>query len=341
MISGLKHRLPDLTGPFLNHVIFWAGALLVVSAVAFGVYYYIDQRGSAPANQEALQAQLSEYEQVVRDDPNNITNRMALADAYYSLKRYDDAIDQYEAALVINDQSALARVGLGRAKLEVGDLAGASESFQKVIDLSKDADISGELVQSAYYYLGSIALDQQKPDEAIEHLKQATTFERSDSDAWYLLGTAYLQSGKLDEAAAAMTQAVLFVPDFREAYEQLALVYDQKGARGEALYARGMASYAAGQLDKAAEQLQAAISASPTLAEAHAGLGLVRETQGQKDAAIVAYRQALHLNSDNFNAVSGLARLSQPEPAASPGAELPSGHPGVQADGGSEQGVTP
>src|SRR3972149_1676768 len=223
MISGLKHRLPDLAGPILNHFIFWAGTLLVVSIVAFAAYYYLDQRGSAPSNQEVLQIQLSQYEQVVRDDPDNITNRLALADAYLSLERYDDAIGQYEAAPVINEQSTLARVGLGRGKLGAGDLAAASESFQAVIDQSKGADISGELVQSAYYYLGSIALDQQKPDEAVEHLKQATSIERSDSDAWYLMGTAYLQSGKLDEAVDALAQAVLFVPDFTEAYEQMGL----------------------------------------------------------------------------------------------------------------------
>jgi tetratricopeptide (TPR) repeat protein len=341
MINSLKHRLPDLEGPILNHLIFWAGTLLVISIVAFAAYYYFDQRGSAPSNQEVLQVQLSQYEQVVRDDPNNITNRLALADVYLALDRYDDAIPQYEAALVINDQSVLGQVGLGRAKLGAGDLSGASESFQKVIDQSKEADISGELVQSAYYYLGSIALEQQKPDEAIEHLKLATSIERSDSDAWYLLGTAYRQGGKLDEAVDALAQAVLFVPDFTEAYEQLALVYDEKGASGEALYARGMVAYSTGKLDEAAKQLQAATRASPTLAEAFAGLGLVREVQGQGDAAMVAYQQALHLNPDNFNARTGLARLGQPEAAASPEAELPAGHPGGQADGGSEQGVTP
>jgi len=150
-----------------------------------------------------------------------------------------------------------------------------------------------------------------------------------------------MQDGKLDEAAGALAQAVLFVPDFTEAYEQLALVYDEKGASGEALYARGMVAYSTGKLDEAAEQLQAATRASPTLAEAFAGLGLVREVQGQGDAAVAAYRQALHLNPENFNARSGLARLSQPEPAASPGAELPAGHPGAQAGGDSQQGVTP
>lgn len=341
IVTWLRHRLPAATGPLLNRLIIWSAALLVFAIAAFAVYYYLDQQGSAPTNQAAVQRQLNQYEQAVRDDPNNITNRLALADAYYSLKRYNDASSQYEAALVINDQSTLGRVGLGRAKLEAGDLVGASESFQKVIDQSKGADIAGELVQSAYYYLGSIALDQQKPDEAIQQLTQATNIERTDSDSWYLMGTAYIQIDKLDEAVDALTKAVLFVPDFTEAYEKLALVYDQKGASGEALYARGMVAYSMGELEDAAEQLQAAIDASPTLAEAYTGLGMVRETQGQRDAAMAAYQRALHLKPDDFNARSGLARLSGSVPATSSGAELPANHPGDPSSGGSQEGVTP
>jgi tetratricopeptide (TPR) repeat protein len=316
--------------------------LLVVSVAAFGTYYYLGQQGSAPpTDQEVMARQLSQYEQVVRDDPNNINNRLALADTYYGLKRYSDAISQYEAALVINDQSTLGHVGLGQAKLAAGDLAGASESFQKVIDQSQGADISGQLLESAHYYLGSIALDQLKPDEAIQQLTAATTIEKSDSDAWYLMGTAYEQTGKLDEAVSALTQAILFVPNFTDAYEKLALVYDQKGASGEALYARGMSAYSTGQLEEAATQLQAAVNASPTLAEAYSGLGLVRESQGQPDAAMAAYQQALQLKPSDFNAVSGVARLKGDTSGGSSGSELPANHPGVPTAGSDQQGVTP
>ncbi len=185
MIARFKQRLPSAAGPFrgalLDRAIIWSAILLVVSVAAFGIYYYVGQQSSAspPTNQEIMQGQLSQYEQVVRDDPNNITNRLALGDTYYGLSRYPDAITQYEAALTINDQSTLANVGLGQAKLGAGDLAGASESFQKVVDQAQGADVAGELLQSAHYYLGSIALDQQNPDEAIQQLTAATTIERA------------------------------------------------------------------------------------------------------------------------------------------------------------------
>ncbi len=327
-----RSRLMDSV---LNRMIIWAAVLLVVSAAGFAVYYYASQSG--PADSGMAQRELAVAEQYVRDDPSNITNRLVLADLYFGRQRYDDAVTQYEAAVQIAPNSPLAHVGLGRSLVETDEFEGAYESFTFVIDLSAEEDISGKLVQSSYYYLGSMALEQGQPDEAVEHFQQATTLERSDADAWYLLGTAYGESGSLDEAVEALGRAVLYVPNFTEAYEALADVFDQKGLSGEALYARGMAAYSKDNLGEAADKLEAAVDSSPTLAEAHAGLGLVREIQGQKDAAIVAYQQALRLDPDDFLARGGLTRLT----GATSGSDLPANHPTAASGDDREQGVTP
>jgi tetratricopeptide (TPR) repeat protein len=321
-------------GSTLNRLIVWAGALLVITVVGFAVYYAVDRSGSGVSG--IGERELAAAEQAVRDDPTNITNRLVLADVYFGRQRYNDAATQYRAALAINGNSTLAHVGLGRALIETGDPAAASKNFQAVVDLSQDEDISGQLVESSYYYLGTIALDQGDPAKAAEHLKKATELERTDSDAWFLLGTAYLEAGKLEEAIDSLGQAILFVPNFTEAYETLATAFDQQGAAGGALYARGMADYSNGDMDAAAEKLELAIKAAPKLPQAHAGLGLVRESQGQKDAAIVAYQQALQLNPDDFLAKGGLARLTD-----APSGDLPAGHPTTEEGAGHDEGVTP
>lgn len=318
----------------LNRLIIWSAALLVIFVVGFAIYYYIDQSDSGSSGM--AERELSVAEQAVTDDPTNIINRLVLADLYFGRGRYEEAATQYEAAVQINDQSPLAHVGLGRALIEVGDYTGANENFQAVIELSKEEDISGKLVQSSYYHLGRMALDQGNPEEAVEHLLQATALERSDADAWYLLGIAHKDSGQLDEAVDALGSAVMFVPNYAEAYQALAEVYDEKGSEAAALYARGMVAYSTGDFGEAAEKLEAAISASPTLADAHVGLGLVRESQGEKDAAIVAYQEALHLRPDDFLAGAGLARLT----GASSGSDLPADHP-VAIEEETEQGVSP
>jgi Flp pilus assembly protein TadD len=318
----------------LNRLIIWSGALLIITVVGFAFYYYADQSGDGVSG--IAERELETAEQVVRDDPTNITNRLVLADMYFQRQRYDQAAVQYREAITINDKSTLAHVGLGRALIETGNTEEASANFQAVIDLSKEEDISGKLVQSSYYYLGTIALDQGQPDAAVEHFTQATALERTDADSWYLLGKAYLGAGKLDEAIDSLGQAILFVPNFTEAYEVLADAFDRQGSPGGAMYARGMVAYSEGDLGGAVAKLQEAVKASPGLWQAHAGLGLVLESQGEKDGAIVAYQQALQLNPDDFLARGGLARLT----AASP-AELPAGHPTAAAGEGTEEGVSP
>ncbi len=320
MLTRLKHRLPYANETLLNRLIIWSAALLIFAIAAFAVYYYADQRGgeaTGPAQRET-----AHYEQAVRDDPQNLAARLALAELYYTNKQYKDSADQYQAAFAIDEESTLAVVGLGRALLATGDTAGATGNFEKVIDRSKEADVDGELVEAAYYYLGSIALDQQKPDEAIAHLTQAVAMQRTDADALYLLGAAYLTSGDLDAAISNISKAVLFVPSFAEAYEKLAIAYDGKGLIPEAQYARGMLAYSQGRFAEAAAQLQAAIDTSGTMPAAYVGLGMVRESEGQRDSAQAAYRQALELEPNNFNALAGLARLG---PAVAPATATPQG----------------
>ena len=331
----LNHRRPG--GRFmdsgLNRLIIWSAALLAITVVGFAVYYYVDRSGSGVSGIE--ERELATAEQAVRDDPTNLVNRLVLADLYFKGERFDASVTQYQEAVKINDKSTLAHVGLGRALIETGDLDGASANFQSVIDLSKEEDISGELVQSSYYYLGVIALEQKDPDKAVEQFKQATTLERTDSDSWYLLGTAYLEAGKPDEAIDSLGQAVLFVPNYTEAYETLARAFEEKGAAGGAMYARGMAAYSKGNFQEAASQLEAAVDVDPNLSQAHAGLGLVRESLGEKDAAIVAYQQALQLNPEDFLAKGGLARLTD-----APSGDLPANHPDTSGgDGSGGEGI--
>ncbi len=312
MTIWLRQRLSDGRGPFLDRLMLWSAILLVFAVASFAIYYYLDQQGRGDAGPGAHD--IARYEQAVRANPEDMGARMALADLYYVGERYSESAEQYQAVLVIDEESTLAMVGLGRALLAVGDEAGAISNFQEIIDLAKDTDMPGELVETAYYYLGSVSLDQQQLTEAIAHLKQALAIERADADAWHLLGAAYLESGDLDEAITALSQAVAFVPDFTEAYEKLALAYERKGLVAEGHYARGMLAFSHGQYSEAEDELEAALAASPALAEAHVGLGLVRESQGYPQLALSSYYNALQFDSNNFSARAGLARLGVPAP---------------------------
>lgn len=339
MIAGLKERLAVPAEHTLDRLIAWMGIALVVSVVGFAAYYWYDRQPGA-AGPTPLERQVSAYEQAVRDDPSALGPRLGLADLYFAAGRYADSVEQYQASLAIDDKNLVAVWGLARAQFSAGDAPGAEANFQKVVDASKDADVRGDLVGAAYYFLGKIALDRRDPDAAIASLKQAAAIDRADADAIYLLGAAYVAKGSYDEAMEQLTKAIRFVPDFAEAYGQMALVYDAKGMASEARYARGMELFSQGQLPKAAKELEAATSALPSFAGGFVGLGLVKEKQGQKQAAVNAYQQALQLEPENFNARQGLVRLGVIQSGATtdahsgiPGAPAPDPHSGLQGGG--------
>jgi tetratricopeptide (TPR) repeat protein len=327
MTTWFKLRMPEIGGRFLDRLMLRLAALLVIAAAAFAGYYYWDHylNRQGTAGTGSTERQIAGYEQAVRTNPDDAAARLALAQLYFANHRFADSVQQYQAVLTLDDKSTVALVGLGQALAATGDQAGAIGSFQKVIDQAKDADISSNAVESAHYYLGSIALDQQRPSEAITELQGALAIERTDSDAWYLLGAAYIDNGNPDQAIAALSQAVLFVPNFADAYEKLAVAYEEKGLAAEGQYARGMLAYSKGQYSDALSKLQAAVTASPDFAVAHVGLGLTHEMRSERDLAIASYQRALQLEPNNFTAQSALARLGAASTPTS----------------GQQQGVTP
>ena len=321
MMTWFRHALPDNRGRLLDRMLIWAAALFVVAIVAFAAYYYLDRRlQNDDAATVTAQHELAVYEQAVRDDPQDVSARGALAQLYFAAGRYDEAIEQFQAVLTLDETSIAALLGLGRAQLAADDPTAAAESFEKIITLTADAEMGSASVEAARYYAGSIALDQQRPADAIAHLKEAVAMEPGDADAWHMLGAAFLANGDLDEAIAALSRAVLFVPNFTEAYEKLASAYEAKGMAGETSYAQGMAAYSRGQHGEAIRELQAATEASPSFAPAYAGLGLTYEARSERDLAIGAYQRALQLDPADFTAQTGLARLSAP---ATPNAAEP------------------
>ena len=318
MIARLKERIPAQRGRILDRLMVWSAALLVLAVASFAVYYYLDQTGGGDSV-GPMDRRIAGFETIVRENPDDASARANLATLYFEEGRYSEAIQQYQVALDLDEENEAYLVGLGRALLSAGDHRAAAEKFQKAVDLSTEAELTSDVIETAYYYLGSISLTEGKPDEAVAHLKKALDVEPTDADAWYLLGAASIEADDIDGAIEALTRAVLFVPDYTEAYEKLIVAYEEKGLEAEARYARGMLAYSEGRYGDAVTELEAAIAASPELASAYAGLGLARESLSEREAAIAAYQRAIELDPDSFSARAGLVRLGAEEAGAEEG----------------------
>ena len=180
--------------------------------------------------------------------------------------------------------------------------------------------------QLAYYGLGEVALGQDKPEEAIEHLLKALSIKRTDADAMNLLGAAYVAADQPEKAFQPLRRAIEFVPiGWAEPYQALADAYTASGDVAEAEWAAAMAVAQSGDVAGAVTRLEAIADGDAAL-DARVGLGLLAEMGGDNASAAAWYGKALEIDAESESAQLGLSRVSDgtqghPSIAPSPSAE--------------------
>ena len=293
----------------LNRWIKRALLLLFVGTIAFVAFYALDRW--RPATAPIVDQRLAALEQAVRDKPDDVASRGQLADTYVAKGRFDDAVVQYDAILASGKADELAKYGRAGAYLGLGRVDDAATDYQAVVEIASGGEMANvdPMLEAAYYSLGSIAMQQAKPADAIPFLEKALAIKRSDADALYLVGTAYVATGEMDRAETALRAAVAFVPiGWSEPYTALEQGFTKAGRTAMAEWAGAMADLAAGKPDLARPRLLA-IADGDAGVDAAIGLGLVYETQGDTATAAVWYDKALAKSPDNAAARLGLGRV--------------------------------
>lgn len=327
--------LAEMPQAQLNRWIKRLALVLLIGVIGFIAFYAVD-RFRAPAA-PLVDRETAAMEQAVRDDPTDIASRGRLADLYLAANRYDDAITQYTEIINTGKEDEQAYVSRGLAYQFKGDLDAANTDFGKVVEIAGDLEMANvdPMLQTAYYGIGWIALQQARPSDAVDNLEKALAIKRTDADTMNLLGQAYVQTSQPDKAIEQLRKAILFVPTgWADPYQGLADAYTAKSNDAEAEWAAAMAQamnvVAGGQGDtSAAEARLEAIADGDAGLDARIGLGLLAEVRGDNAAATTWYTKALELDSENTAAQLGLSRVStgtqgHPDVMASPAGDLAS-----------------
>jgi tetratricopeptide (TPR) repeat protein len=310
---SLDRRVPD------DELAMWIrrlARLLVVATVAFAAFYVIDRW--RPASPQIVDQQVTALEAAVRADPNDISVRGQLADAYVAKGRFADAVSQYDAIIAAGVSLETAHFGRAAANLGLDRLDEAAADYLAVVDIAKGGEMANvdPTLEAAYYGLGSIAMRQNRPVDAIAFLEKALAINRADADALYVIGTAYAATSEADKAISVLRSAVALVPvGWSEPYAALAGVYASRGQSAMAAWANAMVDLMTGRSDAALPALEALIDGDAGV-DAALGLGLLYETRGDNEAASGWFAKALQLDPDNIAAKLGASRVG---PAASAG----------------------
>jgi adenylate cyclase len=117
--------------------------------------------------------------------------------------RWEDAIPEFETALTLNRNSAVALQGLGRCKLYTG-------SLDEVIPLVKQAirlDPRNPHIGYRYLLIGTVHLLQSRTDEAIVWLEKGRSAMPAVPFHRIWLASAYALRGETERAAAELAEA--------------------------------------------------------------------------------------------------------------------------------------
>ena len=285
---------------------------LGVLVLVFSVIYYFGEKSSSVAQTPMLEQAVINAEAKVKENPNDLTLRVSLANAYAANSQLDEAIGQLDEILRVSPDNRAALLGVGVIEYSRGNLDQAKSALQRFVRTQGDGEFKGQDTQLgiAYYTLGQISTDQGEDRDAVGYLTKALAVDDADADAWFAVGKAYLKINKPAAAVDSFTNAVAFVPvGWCDPYEAMVGAYEQNSDTDGATYATAMAAVCNGGGGSDAAPLNDLIAKGKFLVESYFTLGLAAENDGDEEAAAKWYQKLLKIDPTNIIAQQRLGSL--------------------------------
>ena len=195
----------------------------------------------------------------------------------YNAKDFQGAIADYDTAIRLNPNFAIAYFNRGNAKDDLGDSQGAIADFDTAIRLNpNDAD--------AYRNRGAVKVTIGDQKGAIADFDTAIRLNPNYADAYYNRGIAKVTLGDKRGAFADFDTAIRLNPNYAEAY-----------------YNRGNTKQELGDRQGAITDYDTALQLNPNDAEAYHNRGLAKRKLGDKQGAIADYLESAKLFQQQGN----------------------------------------
>jgi len=257
-------------------------ALVLLSAPAPGQHQDPNQvLKSAIAAQQSgdLPAAIRDYRALLALRPNSVEAHVNLGAALTRHAEYDAAIQEFQAALPLAPpgQRAGILLDLGLAFYKKGDFAAAQPQFQSVLDLQPAS------IQAATL-LGDCDIKLARPAEALAVLQPRASFAAQTLDFAYVYGLALIRTGSLHQGAQVLQQVA------------------DSGNAADVYLLAGQTWIEDNEFEAGRRDLETARKLDPKLPGIDSLVGIARDRNGDPVAAEAAFRDALKLDPNNFEA---------------------------------------
>jgi tetratricopeptide (TPR) repeat protein len=225
------------------------------------------------------------WKDTTEKSPENPFAHYNLGNSYKDHNMFDEAIEQYQAALNLKPDyyEALNNLGIVYKDRNMPDKA--MEEYMIALGVNPDRS-------EAHNNLGMIYKERYMLDKAMEHYLIAIKQKPDFAEAHNNLGNTYLDLNMYDKAVEEYKIAINLKPDYAEAHDNLGLVWNDLNI-----------------LDEAIKQYKIAINLKPDDAEAYFNLGFVYFRKGQMENARKELKAALKIKPDDQKALQLLERI--------------------------------
>jgi tetratricopeptide (TPR) repeat protein len=233
-----------------------------------------------------LQAAIGAYQACIAAEPNRIEARSNLGAVLAKLGRYQDAIDQYQAALKLapRDVAPRLRFNLGLAYYKSFQIPEAVAEFE-ALHRAQPSDLNLALL------LADCKLRTGEFQDAIDLLTPLEAAQPDQPALDYVLGMALIRRGRVAEGQSRVDRIL------------------RRGDSAEGHFLLGSALFTAGNYPGAVTELSKAAALDPTLPSLHSYYGQALLFTGDADGATAAFRKELAANPNDYDANFQLASI--------------------------------
>jgi tetratricopeptide (TPR) repeat protein len=263
-----------------------------------------------------------------------IDREVVLGDQFMIKGKYADAAEAYKAALARSPKNVPAHVGLGMSYAKQFKLDAANEEFDKALALepqsamalSGKAMVDFNRLQSSSFTV--IKNKQNMLQNAEAECKKGLEIDPGMPEAHYTLGMIYKEQGRLPEAINEFQEATKLDPQYSEAFSGLGVAQLGQGdftsaqqsfrkavelnsGNSTAHYGLGRCYLKQGQLDDAIKELNTSLYQYPNSAPARLAMGEAYMAQGNNVAAIKEYQESIRIKPENPDAYLHIADIRE------------------------------
>jgi len=220
---------------------------------------------------------IRKYEELLRLRPDVVEARANLGAALVRQGRFDEAIEQYRAALGREEKNFALRLNLALAYYKKSAFADAAKQLETLLAADPENLRVVTLLGDCYAQLG-------QDEKVVAILRPAETAHPDDLGMAWLLGAALIRAGNRREGL--------------ERVERVA----KAGNNAEAYLLSGQTALKMNEFERARDDADATLRLNPQLPGALTLRGMVLPYLGDDEGAIAALKKALEANADDFDA---------------------------------------